>query len=112
VAETDEQARRELFPHFKKIRDRLGKERGWPPVTEEDFENEIEHGSLYAGSPETVANKIARTVKTLGISRFQMKYSAGPMEHEKLMQSVELYGSKVITLVRDSLWSPPVELLL
>jgi alkanesulfonate monooxygenase SsuD/methylene tetrahydromethanopterin reductase-like flavin-dependent oxidoreductase (luciferase family) len=101
VAETDQQARRDLFPHFKKIRDRLGRERGWPPVTERDFENEIEHGSLYAGSPETVARKVAKTVQTLGISRFQMKYSAGPMEHAKLMQSIELYGSKVIPLVRN-----------
>jgi probable LLM family oxidoreductase len=103
VADSDEQARRDLFPHFKKIRDRLGKERGWPPVTEKDFENEIEHGSLYAGSPGTVASKIARTVQTLGISRFQMKYSAGPMEHEKLMQSIELYGTKVIPLARSLL---------
>ncbi|MCQ1571571.1 LLM class flavin-dependent oxidoreductase [Neorhizobium galegae] len=100
VAETDEQARRDLFPHFKKIRDRLGKERGWPPVTEKDFENEIEHGSLYAGSPETVAAKIAKTAKTLGISGFQMKYSAGPMDHEKLMRSIELYGSTVTRAVR------------
>ncbi|MCR6727465.1 LLM class flavin-dependent oxidoreductase [Agrobacterium fabrum] len=100
IAESDEQARRDLFPHFKKIRDRLGKERGWPPVTEKDFENEIEHGSLYAGSPETVARKIARTARTLGISRFQMKYSAGPMAHENLMNSIELYGIKVIPLVR------------
>ena len=103
VAETDEQARRDLFPHFKKVRDRLGKERGWPPVTEKDFENEIEHGSLYAGSPGTVAAKIAKTAKSLDISRFQMKYSAGTMEHEKLMQSIERYGSRVVPLVRDRL---------
>lgn len=103
IAESDEQARRDLFPHFKKIRDRLGRERGWPPVTERDFENEIEHGSLYAGSPETVATKIANLVRTLGISRFQMKYSAGPMEHEKLMRSIELYGTKVIPMVRSLL---------
>ncbi len=103
IAESDEQARRDLFPHFKKIRDRLGRERGWPPVTEQDFENEIEHGSLYAGSPETVAKKIANLVRTLGISRFQMKYSAGPMEHEKLMASIELYGTKVIPMVRSLL---------
>ncbi|WP_018896872.1 LLM class flavin-dependent oxidoreductase [Rhizobium sp. 2MFCol3.1] len=103
IAESDEKARRDLYPHFKKIRDRLGRERGWPPVTERDFENEIEHGSLYAGSPETVARKIAGLVKTLGISRLQMKYSAGPMEHEKLMNSIELYGTKVIPLVRSLL---------
>lgn len=103
VAESDDQARKDLFPHFKKMRDRLGAERGWPPVTERDFANEIEHGSLYAGSPETVARKIAGTVKALGLSRFQMKYSAGPLEHEKLMGSIELYGSKVIPLVRTML---------
>lgn len=105
VAESDEQARRDLFPHFKKIRDRLGKERGWSPVTEQDFEKEIEHGSLYAGSPETVARKIANTATTLGISRFQMKYSAGPMAHDNLMRSIELYGGKVIPLVRDMMAS-------
>ena len=103
VAETDEQARRDLFPHFKKIRDRLGKERGRPPVTGRDFENEIEYGSLYAGSPQTVADKIAKTVQTLGISHFQIKYSAGTMDHEKLMQSIELFGSRVVPRVRDSL---------
>ncbi|CDM62543.1 MULTISPECIES: LLM class flavin-dependent oxidoreductase [Rhizobium] len=103
VAETDEKARRELFPHFKKIRDRLGQERGWPPVTEVDFEREIEHGSLYAGSPGTVARKIAETVKGLGLSRFQMKYSAGPMMHENLLSSIELYANKVIPQVRNLL---------
>jgi probable LLM family oxidoreductase len=103
IADSDDHARRDLYPHFKKIRDRLGKERGWPPVTEKDFENEIEHGSLYAGSPETVAKKIANLVRTLGISRFQMKYSAGPMEHEKLMNSIELYGTEVIPMVRSLL---------
>jgi len=106
IAESDEEARRDLFPHFKKIRDRLGRERGWPPVTERDFDNEIEHGSLYAGSPETVAKKIVNLVRTLGISRFQMKYSAGPMEHEKLMNSIALYGTKVIPLVRSMLAQP------
>jgi len=106
IAETDEKARSDLFPHFKKIRDRLGKERGWPPVTEQDFADEIEHGSLYAGSPETVAKKIAALARTLGISRFQMKYSAGPMAHEKLMNSIELYGTKVIPMVRSLLSQP------
>lgn len=60
-------------------------------------------GSLYVGSPETVARRIAATARALGISRFDMKYSAGAMSHEKLMRSVELYGRKVIPLVRDML---------
>lgn len=103
VADSDEQAREELWPHFKANRDRIGAERGWPPATHADFLNEIEHGSLYVGAPETVARKIARTVKLLDLQRFEMKYSSGPMPHEKLMRSVELYGTKVASMVRDRL---------
>jgi len=55
------------------------------------------------GSPETVAKKIAKTAKTLSISRFDMKYSAGPLPHEKLMTCIELYGTKVIPMVREIL---------
>ena len=101
VAETDEQARAELWPDYKAMRDRIGKERGWPPMGRDEFVSEAEHGSLYVGSPETVARKIAKTAKALGIARFQLKYSAGPLPHEKLMTSIELYGRKVVPMVRE-----------
>jgi probable LLM family oxidoreductase len=101
VGETDAQAREELFADYKRMRDKIGAERGWPPLTRADFEREIEHGSLYVGGPETVARKIAGTAKALGVFRFDMKYSAGPLSHEKMMRSIELYGRKVIPLVRD-----------
>lgn len=103
VAETDVQAREELWPDYKVMRDRIGKERGWPPMGRDEFVQEAEHGSLYVGAPETVARKIAATVKALGIVRFQMKYSAGPLPHEKLMKSIELFGRKVVPMVRDML---------
>jgi probable LLM family oxidoreductase len=103
VAETDEQAREELWPDYKVMRDRIGKERGWPPMGRDEFVSEADRGSLYVGSPETVARKITATVKALGLSRFQLKYSAGPLPHEKLMRSIELYGRKVVPLVRDML---------
>ncbi|HQU66817.1 MAG TPA: LLM class flavin-dependent oxidoreductase [Albidovulum sp.] len=103
VADTDEQAKEELWPHFKANRDRIGAERGWPPATHDDFLNEIAQGSLYVGSPETVARKIARTVKLLDLQRFEMKYSSGPLPHEKLMRSVELCGTRVAPMVRDIL---------
>jgi probable LLM family oxidoreductase len=103
VAETDAQAREELWPDYKIMRDRIGKERGWPPMGRDEFVSEADHGSLYVGAPETVARKIAATVKALGLSRFQLKYSAGPLPHEKLMRSIELYGRKVVPLVRDML---------
>ncbi|MDA9536627.1 luciferase [Bradyrhizobium sp. CCBAU 21362] len=101
VAETDGEAREELWPDYKAMRDRIGKERGWPPMGRDEYVSEAEHGSLYVGSPETVARKIAATAKTLGISRFQLKYSAGPLPHEKLMKSIELYGRKVVPMVRE-----------
>jgi probable LLM family oxidoreductase len=103
VAETDTQAREELWPDYKLMRDRIGKERGWPPMGRDEFVSEADHGSLYVGAPETVARKIAATVKALGASRFQLKYSAGPLPHAKLMRSIELYGRKVVPLVRDML---------
>jgi len=103
VADTDEQAREELFPDFKRNRDDIGRSRGWAPMTRAEFENEADNGSLYVGSPETVARKIAATAKTLGLSRFDLKYSAGPLAHEKMMHNIELYGTKVIPMVRDLL---------
>jgi probable LLM family oxidoreductase len=103
VAASDEQARDELWPDYKRMRDRISAERGWPPMTRAEFDREADQGSLYAGSPETVARKIVATAKSLGISRFDMKYSAGPLSHDKLMSSIELYGSKVIPLARDML---------
>jgi probable LLM family oxidoreductase len=103
VADTDQQAREELYPHYKRMRDRIGGERGWPPMAPEEFVQEIEHGSLYVGSPETVARKIAATAKALGISRFDLKYSAGTLSHDKMMRGIELYGRKVIPLVREIL---------
>ena len=103
VGETDEAARADLFADYKRMRDKIGAERGWPPLTPADFAREIEHGSLYVGSPETVARKIAATVKALGAARFDLKYSAGPLPHEKMMRSIDLYGRKVMPLVRDML---------
>ena len=103
IAETDEQAAEELWPDYKLMRDRIGAERGWGPMGRGEFEQEIESGSLYVGSPETVAQKIAKTAKTLGLARFDLKYSAGPLPHETLMKSIELYGSQVIPRVRELL---------
>ena len=103
IAETDEQAAAELWPDYKIMRDRIGAERGWGPMGRDEFEREVASGSLYVGSPETVAQKIAATAKTLGIARFDLKYSAGPLPHETLMRSIELYGTKVIPRVRELL---------
>jgi len=103
VAETDEQAMEELWPAYEVMFGRIGRERGWGPTTWTHFREEVESGALYVGSPETVARKIAATVSTLGIQRFDLKYSTGPLGHEKLMRAIELYGTQVIPLVRKLL---------
>jgi probable LLM family oxidoreductase len=103
IAETDEQAREELWPDYKRMRDQIGAERGWPPMRRDEFDHEAQHGSLYVGAPETVARRIAATAKALGAARFDLKYSAGMLSHEKLMTCITLYGSKVIPLVREML---------
>ena len=101
VAATDDLAREQIWPHYRDLLGRLGRERGWPPVTRDRFLDEVEHGSLYVGSPETVARKIARAVTALGVQRFDMKYASGPMPHGQLMESIRLYGERVIPMVQE-----------
>lgn len=108
VWDTDEEAAELLFPHFKANRDRIGAERGWPPATRRDYDHEVVAGALFVGSPETVARKIARTVRALGLSRFDLKYSNGTMPHEQLLRTIELYGTVVIPRVRELLAEPAV----
>ncbi|MFN3845657.1 MAG: LLM class flavin-dependent oxidoreductase [Paracoccaceae bacterium] len=105
VAQTDEAARESLWPHYREMFGRIGRERGWPPVTKDRYLAEVEHGSLYVGSPETVARKMAKTIKTLKIQRFDMKYSTGPQPHADLMDCIRLYGETVVPMVRDILAS-------
>jgi probable LLM family oxidoreductase len=104
VADSDDEAREQLWPHYKSMFDRIGAERGWGPTDRVQYEAQAgPHGALYVGSPETVARKIATTVRLLGLDRFDMKYSSGQLPHEQLMRSIELYGTKVMPLVRDML---------
>lgn len=107
VAETDGQARTELFKPWSEMRNRIGAERGWPPTTMREFEAEAADGSLYVGSPDTVARRVAETIRTMGIARFTIKYSAGTLSHEKMMRCVELYGREVIPRARQLLGSQP-----
>jgi probable LLM family oxidoreductase len=101
IAETDAEAREQLWPAYEVMRNRIGAERGWPRTSRAEFDQEIEAGSLYVGSPETVGRKIAATVRALGASRFDLKYSAGTLGHELMLRSIELYGREVIPRVRQ-----------
>jgi len=103
IADTDEEAQQVFWPRYRVIRDRIGALRGWPPIRREEYESEIEHGSLYIGSPETVARKIANAIKALDVGRFDLIYTAGAQPISARLRAVELYGTKVIPMVRDIL---------
>jgi probable LLM family oxidoreductase len=104
VAETDELARDQLWPHYRAMHARIGSERGWPPMTREQFDMATgPTGALAVGSPATVAAKIVRAVSGLGASRYDLKYSAGTLPHELSMRAIELYGTEVVPRVREEL---------
>ena len=103
VAATDEEAVEQYFGPYVASMSRIGRDRGWRRPTKASFRFELDHGSMVVGSPETVARKIADGVRALGASRFSMKVSTGPLSHELISNSIELYGSRVAPLVRDML---------
>jgi len=107
VAATDQEAADILWPHHEVMMNQIGKDRGWPPTSRDRFEAEVHEGALHVGSPETVAQKIADTVRSLGIQRFDLKYTSGTVPHEQLMTSIELYGREVIPRVRELLAEDP-----
>lgn len=104
VAATDEQAREQFWPHYLEVIRHASRTRGFAVPTEDTFLHEIgPHGALYVGSPETVAQKIAANLTTLGASRFDLKYGMGGLSHTSLMTAIELYGTQVIPRVRELL---------
>lgn len=103
VADTDQEAVETVWPHYRASRDRIGAQRGWAPVRREAYEAEIASGSLYIGSPETVATRIAEAVRTLDVGRFDLVYTSGSTPAAARLRAVELYGSQVIPRVRELL---------
>lgn len=104
IAETDQQAWDELYPAMEVSRNTIGAERGWPPFSRMQFQQDVgPDGATYAGSPETVARKIAATIVALDLDRFDLKYANGAMPHEQMMRSIELFGTRVVPRVRELL---------
>ncbi|MDP9255261.1 MAG: LLM class flavin-dependent oxidoreductase [Actinomycetota bacterium] len=104
VAATDEKARDEFWPRYLEVIRHVSRTRGFAIPTKESFMNEVgPQGALYVGSPETVAQKIAQNLTTLGATRFDLKYGMGGLPHHALMTNIELYGTQVIPRVRELL---------
>jgi probable LLM family oxidoreductase len=107
VAPTDEEAMDIQWPYWNEQFEWAARERGWRPPTREQFDAEVAHGSMYVGSPETVANRIAGVIRTLGLSRFDLLYAVGRVPHEQRMATIELYGREVIPRVRELVAAAP-----
>ena len=103
TAETDEEAKEIAWDYVKATMDRVMKERGGLPMQRERFEYEVKYGAYYVGSPETVAQKIARMIQALGVQRFNLVYSVGGQLQKHRFQTVRLYGEKVIPRVKELL---------
>jgi probable LLM family oxidoreductase len=100
IADTDEEASEIFWPRYRVMHDRIGALRGWPPIERRQYEAEVAEGSLYVGSPDTVARKIASAVQTLDVGRFDLIYTAGSIPASARLRAVELYGTEVIPRVR------------
>jgi alkanesulfonate monooxygenase SsuD/methylene tetrahydromethanopterin reductase-like flavin-dependent oxidoreductase (luciferase family) len=103
VAETDDEAFETQWPNYAISFGRIGRERGWGPMSIDHFIQEVNHGSLYVGSPETVAKKIVHAIESVGVQRFDLKYVTGPTPHEQAMKSIELYATEVVPRVKKLL---------
>ncbi|MEI6817774.1 MAG: LLM class flavin-dependent oxidoreductase [Bacteroidota bacterium] len=105
VADTREEAISDYYPGYAETFTRIGRERGWPPVSRPRFDSQNgPTGALLVGGPEEVAEKILRHGESLGgISRFTFQMDNAALPHAKLMKSIELIGAKVAPLVRAAL---------
>jgi len=101
VTNTTQQALHEFYPGYAEAMTKVGKERGWPPMTRARFEAQIgPEGALLVGSAEEVAEKILRHSDALGgITRLTFQMDTADVSHEKLMHAIELIGTRIKPLV-------------
>ena len=108
VADTSQQASEEYFPTYAAMMNRIGRERGWSPMTREQFEmGRSPRGALLVGSPEQVVEKILFEHDLFGHQRFMAQISVGTMEHARVMRAIELFGTEVAPTVRKELGLRP-----
>jgi len=103
VANSTEAAVTDFYPGYAEIFTKIGRERGWPPVTRPHFDSQNgPRGAYLVGSPEEVAEKIIRHSEALGgISRITFQMDNAKLTHEQLMKAIELLGTRVAPLVNS-----------
>ncbi|WP_234110225.1 LLM class flavin-dependent oxidoreductase [Chryseobacterium sp. R2A-55] len=108
IGENDDEIADEFFPHYAQMMDRVGKDRGWQPMSREQFEfMRSERGSLLVGSVEKVVNKIVLEHQLFGFTRFMAHSSLGTAPPELVLKSTELYAKEVIPRVKKRLGVAP-----
>ena len=109
IADNSQQAADEAYPAYAEVMSRIGRERGWPPLTRGRFEaDRSRRGAVLVGSPQEVIDKILAEYELFRNQRFLIQFSIGPMPHAKIMRSIELFGTEVAPVVRRSVASGPV----
>ncbi|HMT30203.1 MAG TPA: LLM class flavin-dependent oxidoreductase, partial [Bacteroidia bacterium] len=105
VAANSKQAADDYYPGYAETFTRIGKERGWPPVTRPHFDAQIgAKGALIVGGPDEVVEKIIRHSKALGgISRLTFQMDNAGLSHEQLKESINLIGAEIIPHVKEAL---------
>ncbi|HEV8083535.1 MAG TPA: LLM class flavin-dependent oxidoreductase [Chitinophagaceae bacterium] len=104
IADDSQRAADEFFPVYAYVMSKIGKERGWPPTTREQFEfMRSPKGSLLAGSPQQVIDKILYEHELFGNTRFMVQFSVGTLPHKQMMHAIELFGNVVAPAVRKAL---------
>jgi probable LLM family oxidoreductase len=102
VAETSQQAADEYFTPLKTMMDRIGRERGWRPLTRQDYDaGRTLRGATVVGSPEEVAEKILFQHELFGHERFLIQFTVGSLPHASTLKAIELFGTTVAPLVRE-----------
>jgi alkanesulfonate monooxygenase SsuD/methylene tetrahydromethanopterin reductase-like flavin-dependent oxidoreductase (luciferase family) len=101
VADTSQKAADVFYPGYAEVMSRIGRERGWPPLTRDQFEaGRRPGGHLLVGSPQEVTEKILEQYEIFHHDRFLAQLSVGPMPHAELMRAIELLGTEVAPAVR------------
>jgi probable LLM family oxidoreductase len=104
IAETSQQAANDFYPSYAQVMSKLGRERGWPAMNRDQYEMMRQpDGSLLVGSPQQVIDKILYEYELFGNTRFLAQMSVGTLPHDKLMKSIELFGTVVAPAVRKAL---------
>jgi alkanesulfonate monooxygenase SsuD/methylene tetrahydromethanopterin reductase-like flavin-dependent oxidoreductase (luciferase family) len=107
IADTSQQASDEAFPPFAATMNKIGRERGWPPMSRQQFEaSRTLRGANFVGSPQEVIEKILFQHQIFRHQRLLLQFSVGTLPHDKIMRSIELFGTQVVPAIRKEIGGP------